>query len=66
MVRCTLSQCYLKLCNMYPHYRLCTLIVNSAVVKNERHAYDDGGFNECKISDQESDNDIATINCERQ
>ena len=24
--------------------------------------YDDGVFNECKISDQESDDDIASIN----
>ena len=25
-------------------------------------AHDDGVFNECKISDQESDDDIASIN----
>ena len=40
----------------------CTLIVNGVVVKNESYAHDDGVFNECKISDQESDDDIASIN----
>ena len=34
------------------------------IIRNIRRAgaHDDGVFNECKISDQESDDDIASIN----
>ena len=36
--------------------------INDQFSSKKKSHYDDGVFNECKISDQESDDDIASIN----
>ena len=41
------------------HCRLCTLLISSHL---NLGVHDDGVFDECKVSDQEFDDDIASFN----